>query len=352
MICPQCGQALPEGGSFCAGCLTLVNPPPVLLPIVNFCIILVQDLAHGHGDDDTFRQELKKLRTHLDNYRRRLPELDLEAVPLDIIRQVRDLLSAGYAAFEESFNQMEIYLEGREKAHLVRALEVMLKGSRNFYEVDLVAEIAQETVPAPVPCVKCGHMNPAGSRYCESCNASILPAPEAARASTVTYKEGEAPAQAEWHSSHYLRLKQVAEGHLAGTIDNEEFQSTLAMMRNIIEASDTQYKSITLPEETRREPATIEACRLIEEGIAQYREALDTLDSYQENQDEEIIHSGLRRAQEASDKLIRVVLMAREQHPPTDTAPPPPQDPGERSEIDAELLTSAAGESSDSPVAG
>lgn len=336
MVCPQCQRPLPEGGAFCPTCLTLVNPPPVLLPIVSFCISLSQSVAQGHTSDDAFRQELAKLRTHLEAHRSRLQELDTEAVPLDIIRKVRDLLAQGYNSFEEAFNDLEAYLEGRQIDHLVRALEVMLKASMRFYEVDLIAEIARETIPAPVPCVKCGHMNPAGSRYCEHCNAGLLAAPVAARATTVTYREEEGmTVPKEWYSSHFLHLKETAQGYLAGTVSAQDYQAALTTMGNIIEKSETQYRTLSLPPETRSDPATVEGCRLIEEGIAQYREALAQLDSSLEDKNPETVSEGLRLAQEASDKLIKVILMARGGvRRPTEepAAPPSRQDEGTMSE--------------------
>ncbi|MCL5774513.1 MAG: hypothetical protein M1536_09100 [Firmicutes bacterium] len=313
MICPNCKYNNSDESAFCLNCLLIIKPPPVLLPVANFIIVAAQSLVAEQITFEKFEEELQGVEKHLEEYRAQLNEMTRPPEEAEIVKKSRELLNDGFSMFSDSLAEMKKFITSGDKADLVNGLETILNASEKFFEVDVYAEITGKAIPAPVVCMKCSHVNPGGSKFCEKCNASLIVIPGTEPAPVITMKEGVEPAAAELQSSHFLRLKEVSEAVLKGEEPKEKLEEVIQWLKAILFSSDMQFKTTDFPSEKERAPEEAAAYNLMKEGISLYIKGVDEIKKFLADDDSDHVRDGLKMAQDASEKLIKVMMMSRVQ---------------------------------------
>lgn len=310
MNCPNCKYNNSDESAFCLNCLLVIKPPPVLLPVANFLIVAAQSLVTEQITVEKFEEELQGVEKHLVEYRAQLDGMAKPSEEANIVKKSRELLSEGFFMFSEGIADMKKFITASDKAYLVNGLETILKASEKFFEVDVYAEITGQAIPAPVVCMKCSHVNPGGSKFCEKCNASLIVIPGTEPAPVITMKEGIEPAAAELQSSHFLRLKEVSEAVLKGEEPKVKLEEVIQWLKAILFSSDMQFKALESPAGKNRTPEEETAYNLMKEGISIYIKGLDEIKKFLADDDSDHVRDGLKMAQDASEKLIKVMVMA------------------------------------------
>lgn len=279
------------------------------MPVANFLIVAAQSLATEQITVERFEEELNGVEKHLEEYRAQFNEMAKFSEEAEIVKKSRELLNEGFSMFADGLAEIKKFTATSDKANLVNGLETILKASEKFFEVDVYAELTRQAIPAPVVCMKCSHVNPGGSKFCEKCNASLIVIPGTEPAPVITMKEGAEPA-AELQSSHFLRLKEVAEAVLKGEEPKEKLEEVIQWLKAILFSSDMQFKTLNFPSEKERTPEEETAYNLMKEGISLYIKGLDEIKKFLADDDSDHVRDGLKTAQAASEKLIKVIVMS------------------------------------------
>ncbi|MBI2264561.1 MAG: zinc ribbon domain-containing protein [Armatimonadetes bacterium] len=148
-------------------------------------------------------------------------------------------------------------------------------------------------------CIKCGHQNPEGAAFCQSCNSALPKIPENVATPIKPRISG-----------HLNQLKEVGKGILAGEITQEDFQGILERIYNTISERAREIQEMEIPEEIR--PGLQDQLEVGFSGINLFMQAIDEMRLYLENQSEEHVNAGLELAEQGNEKLNLALEMNRE----------------------------------------
>lgn len=328
MECPRCHQHNPEDAVLCRNCMLILSPPNLLLPIVNHSIGLAQGIVAGAVTGEQLSKELAGMRAHLESYKAKSAEVPIDPDASDLVKHCFELMEKAYAGFSAGWDQMEQYAKDGSAAHLAEGVEALVAASVPLFEVDLFAEMAKKSIPAPIPCVKCGNFNPGGSKRCDRCGATLLQQPGGAEPdAAITVTEGsQLPSDpSQYQSSHFLRLQAVAKGVLAGDHPPEELGEAIRWMRTLVTQGEEEFTRL---QQNRAKPAATdkEYYALMQSALTTYRAGLDRLAHYLTGKAPDDIHDGLAQCQEASEELVRVFFHSQDQRQHPAGSPPPAGD--------------------------
>ncbi len=141
-------------------------------------------------------------------------------------------------------------------------------------------------------CVRCGHQNPPGAKFCESCNA-VLP--------KMAQEEITAPPKV---NERYNQLKNAAEKVKSAEWTVEEYGSFLENISAILSQKEQEIREIEIPEEAIEDfREELEVCfagiDLYNQGIAEMKLFLEDLNPEHLDYGLELVHQGNEKINEA-----------------------------------------------------
>lgn len=317
MKCSNCGRVNPDENTFCANCLNLLISPKYIMPVVDLCISLAQEVARKTLSLEDYLVELKKVREHLRQFQAQVAESEKTEVSLDIVTFAHEKLREGYRLFGEGLDSLELYASDSDASHLVQGLEQLFKASMTLFEVDFVAELAQKVIPSPVACFKCGHLNSNRSRFCEKCNA-VLPhhVGEEEPPAFVFYEGTSLSADTQGlQSEYFLKLKDAVKAVSEGNMSAGEFKGILDWLLRLVQQGIEQFKRVQFP--VGGQDPEAEKVKEVKEwmgnGLSFYLSGLREMEKFLSDGDRQHLAMGLVQAQDGSNLLLKVVLIDREQ---------------------------------------
>jgi len=147
-------------------------------------------------------------------------------------------------------------------------------------------------------CIKCGHKNPAGVNYCDSCGA-ILP--------KMTQAEMAPPAKV---NERYMLLKDAGEKVRSGEWSVEEFISFLKNISAILSQKEQEIREIEIPSEAIAEFE--EELNMGFSGIELYNQGISEMMLYAEDLNPEHLENGVEMIREGNERINEAMRINRE----------------------------------------
>ena len=148
-------------------------------------------------------------------------------------------------------------------------------------------------------CVRCGHQNPDGQKYCEACK-SALP----------RISESVAAPPPERINIHYNQLKEAGEKIQNQTITPEAYVEVLDRIYNIISERLRDLENLEIADDVR--PSVDEEIQLGISGIYYFLQGIDEMRLYLEDAKPEHISVGMESSYQGNENLNTALEMARE----------------------------------------
>lgn len=148
-------------------------------------------------------------------------------------------------------------------------------------------------------CIRCGHQNQEGQKYCQSCNA-VLP----------RISESVSAPPPERINVHYNQLKEAGEKIQNGSISPEDFIAALNRIYNNISERLQEVESMEIADEIR--PSLEEQLQIGVSGIHYFLQGIDEMKLYLEDQNVDHITAGMESVWQGNENLNSALEMARE----------------------------------------
>jgi len=149
-----------------------------------------------------------------------------------------------------------------------------------------------------VLCLKCGHKNPDGANFCQSCSAALP---------RMTQTDAAPPTKV---NERYMQLKDAGDKAKSGEWSIEEYGQFLHEIQQILAQKEAEIKEIEIPEEALDEFA--EELDVGFGGIELYNQGIATMMLYLEDQDPNHIDYGLELVHEGNEKINEAMRINRE----------------------------------------
>lgn len=149
-------------------------------------------------------------------------------------------------------------------------------------------------------CIKCGHTNTFGQKFCTGCNA-VLP--------KMTHVP-QATAEPSFVNERYLRIQAASEQVLRGESNVEDYAVFLDEVYEALSVKEQEMRSIEIPPETFEDFR--EELEVGFAGIEMYFEGVRTLQLYVEQQDSSHIEAGLELIREGNELVNQAMRINRE----------------------------------------
>ncbi len=150
-----------------------------------------------------------------------------------------------------------------------------------------------------VVCIRCGHQNPEGEHFCESCNAVMPKISETISAAP--------PGRI---NVHYNQLKEAVEKIQSGESTQEQYLETLNFVYNTIYERLIEVENMEISEEIK--PDFEEQYQLGLSGIHFFLQGIEELKLYVEDSNPDHLTSGMESAYQGNENLNQALEMARE----------------------------------------
>lgn len=301
---------------------------PTNMPSANVLINVFQGAAQGRFQVEQARDALYWYRSFTEQLE---DQFDLAVqgetnslVMLEELPKLRESLDI-HGELLDRFEELLDDLQEESLAALVEDLTEIVDSIEESSKVFVqAAEMEGKTV-----CVQCGHANPASHRTCESCGAKLPQMVDPAMLSQSTFEVGE-KSELERQTEEYdyqmglntYRLFEAAYNFYEGHIDEEAFRQEIELSRKTVEASEDGIASLTTREitdkqEDRMSPEQLQTFRdsqemfletkhLLEDGIDEWMEGLDSFEQYIETRHRPTLESGIHQIFVASQKIHKV----------------------------------------------
>lgn len=150
-----------------------------------------------------------------------------------------------------------------------------------------------------IVCVKCGHQNQEGQRYCENCKFMLPKISE--------YVSAPPP---ERINIHYDQLKEAGEKIQSKEITAEQFLETLNRIYGVISERLAEIENMEISDDVR--PSLEEQLNLGVSGIHYFLQGIDEMRLYAEDSNAEHIAVGMESIYQGNENLNNALEMARE----------------------------------------
>jgi translation initiation factor 2B subunit (eIF-2B alpha/beta/delta family) len=150
-----------------------------------------------------------------------------------------------------------------------------------------------------ITCIRCGHQNKEGAKFCQSCNA-VLPRISSSVASPPP----------ERINIHYNQLKEAGEKVQNGSISFEEFLNILNRIYKVISDRLADIESMEISDEIR--PSLEEQLQIGISGIHFFLQGIDEMRLYTTDTNSEHISAGMALVFQGNENLNQALEMARE----------------------------------------
>ena len=147
-------------------------------------------------------------------------------------------------------------------------------------------------------CIKCGHINPPGSNYCQKCNA-ILP--------KMAQTEVAPPPKV---NERYNQLRNAGDRVKSGEWTVDEYSDFLAGISNALAQKEMEIREIEIPEESYEDFR--EELEIGFSGIELYNQGISEMRLYIEDLDPARIDCGLELIADGNDRINEAMRINRE----------------------------------------
>ena len=295
----------------------LMSQGPCRLARTNILLSAVEAYVQGGISADILVDSIDAFEAELAEENGRFQELaampnESEAVQIEIAG-----VKSAYDLHEDVLTLFSEILEGEvESEELANAKKMLVEASEKLSDhKEALTEIGENE--GKISCVRCGSANEPGSRVCGKCGAQ-LPQQASSAASTMSFQEsdGEAVFGGELEMTTNLeRLFQAVNDLAEEKISDEEFEEVLVWMDNLL--ADALETMPDVPDMTNHPDFGAEAAEkivLVAEdlseqresmltGMAEFREALGTLQSFFETRDNDSLIQGIREVKSGAVKM-------------------------------------------------
>ncbi len=292
---------------------------PTQSPLANMIINSVPGLISGEINHDFFGNILQRLWDELDLLRFRYNAISRTPPESSRVEEESEILEDIITAFEEVLNDFFDTLENwkpnrfpelTEKLEaIVDELHQSMKSFQNISETE-----------GKTPCVKCGHYNSPGIRFCEKCNFK-LPVIAGEKQRRLDMKEGEAAGSNEQSgpvmTENVMKLFESADMAVEGKIPPEEFSDVVSWMETLLSQA---YKAagpvppIDLEKLNGKEKDNAgnidkllkEASDIYQRGLEDFEVGLSFFRQFADGGSGESIRTGKQMIMQGMDKLQKV----------------------------------------------
>lgn len=148
-------------------------------------------------------------------------------------------------------------------------------------------------------CVRCGHKNPEGQKYCESCNANL-----------PRISESVAAPPPEKINIHYNQLKEAGEKIQTGEFTPEQYLGVLDRIYNVVTERLNDLENLEISDEIRA--SVDEELQLGVAGIQYFLQGIDEMRVYLDDSNVEHITVGMESVYQGNEHLNAALDMARD----------------------------------------
>lgn len=292
---------------------------PTQSPLANIIINSVPGLVSGEISQDFFGDVLQRLWDELDLLRFRYNAISRTPAESSRVEEESEILKEIIDAFEEVLNEFFDALESwqpqqfpelTEKLEaIVEELHQSMKSFQNIAETE-----------GKIPCVKCGHYNSPGIRFCEKCNFK-LPVIAGEKQRRLDMKEGEPDGSSKQEgpvmTENVRQLFESAQMAAEGKISIEEFSDVVTWMENLLSQA---YKAagpvppVEIEKLQGKDGETVgnidkllkEASDIYQKGLEDFEVGLSFFRQFADGGSGESIHAGKQMIMQGMDKLQKV----------------------------------------------
>lgn len=221
---------------------------------------------------------------------------------------------------DDAVDDVKTYLEDNDKTHLDEAIRKLIEGTANLKKSQTAFEAIGEK-EGKISCIHCGAYNDFGVKVCGKCGAIL---PQMAGIEQSTFQLGESGQMASSATGQVVmteNLKKIVDATEAlyeEEISFDEFEATLDWMEDNLRNSEGKVGAMSMKINTdAMSEAEVEAAEklqtimedtleLMREGINDFYDGINTLRSYGDNPDPEILKNGIETCTRASAKIYEV----------------------------------------------
>lgn len=294
----------------------LMSKGPCRLARTNILLSAADTYLQGGIGVDAFSESLDLFEADLREESTKFQELAAMPNRSEAVQKEVEGVKEAYELHEDALALFHEILEGEaEPEEFANARKILIEASEKLSD-HKEALVSLGENEGKVTCVRCGERNEPGSRVCSKCGAQL---PQQANVqSTMSYQESDGAADfgsdLEITSNLerlFLAINDVAEEKSS----DEEFEEVLLWMDNLL--ANAQATMPEVPNLTPHPDFDEEAVKQIEMvaedlhdqrgvmlgGIADFRVALGTLQSFFESRDKETLMQGVREVRAAALKM-------------------------------------------------
>ena len=292
---------------------------PTESPLANIIINSVPGLIDGSINQDFFSDVLQRLWDELDLLRFRYNAISRTPAESSRVEEESEILEDIITAFEEVLNDffdaMENWNPERFPALTEKLEAIVDELHQSMKSFQNIAETEGKT-----PCVKCGHYNSPGIRFCEKCNFK-LPVIAGEKKRRLDMKEGEPAGSTEQTgpvmTENVRKLFESAQMTVEGKISPEEFSQVVNWMENLLAQA---YKAagpvppVEIEKLQGKEKETAgnmdkllkEASDIYQRGLEDFEVGLSFFRQFADGGSDESIRTGKQMIMQGMDKLQKV----------------------------------------------
>ena len=148
--------------------------------------------------------------------------------------------------------------------------------------------------------MKCGHQNPMGMNYCQSCNTMLPRVPQAA----------DVDAQHQKVNERYLQLKEAGDKVISGEWSIEEYSNFLDHISRVLAQKEQEIRDIEIPPEAFEDFR--QELEVGFQGIELYNNGVATMRLFLADHNPAHIHEGLELIREGNEQINEAMKINRE----------------------------------------
>lgn len=294
----------------------LMSEGPCRLERTNVLLSAADIFASGGIGADAFAESLElfesEIREEFDKFQ------EITSMPSDS-ETAKVEVEGAREAYELHFDALALFheiLEGESETDEFESAKSILTEASEKLSDHKEALVAIGENEGKISCVRCGTRNEQGSRVCNSCGAQL---PQQAKvSSTMSYQEADGAVDFGGEleiTTNLERLFHAINDIAEERSSDEEFEEVLLWMDNLLanaEATMPEVPNLTphpdFGEEAKEQIALIaeelhDQRNKMMEGMAEFRLALGTLQSFFENRAKETLMQGVREVNNAALKM-------------------------------------------------
>jgi ribosomal protein L40E len=284
-------------------------------PYIQELVRVAIGVAKGEFPPDTLSERLEWMRRHYGEFRKDFAAWSNAPTENEEVERLLPTAAKALDRMGAALDEMARYLRDRNREHLKVGCEALLQAS----EVLLSSQQAllAAAVPQGAACPRCAAPNPAGSRTCSKCGATL---PEIAGIPTQTMEVREATSE-KTAFANLVRLESALEEFLHGEGEREELRRHVGWFAQKARSGRKQFESMKLPEGFPSEAARqiAQATReLMDRGTRAVVQGVERLEKFFTSDEREDLQSGMERIREGAALILQAQEKALQAQ-----APPP-----------------------------